>query len=151
MLVDYKTTALKKLNTAYLVSAGNKAQIRAYVTLLKQMGKPMLPLAALIYLPRDKPTDFRVEMLRVNYANVTKQIESYREQFVLASSITKRSQLKELVEARPCSEGCLKQFEWCDWRKHCAGPENTKTVLRELNNVFDRVEDKLPIKLEKRK
>lgn len=151
LVVDYKTSSLKKTTlqkgvpNQKMVSSSNRSQIRAYVTLLKKMGKPVAPFAALIYIPRDNPFEFKVHVLEVDFTKERRLIGSYKRQFKMAVHAKTKADLVEMVEERPCSEKCLKQFEWCKWRNMCAGPDNAKVILRELDNIRRVVDARLPI------
>jgi hypothetical protein len=160
IVIDYKTSSLKKtaagsraktdaqrkLAQAKMVSSNNRSQIRAYVTLLKKAGMPVAPFAALIYIPRDNPFAFKVHVLSVDYAKESRLIQRYKESHAIALKASTMDDLREMVADRPCSEKCLKQFEWCKWRHMCAGPDNEKAILRQLNEIRKVIIKRLPIK-----
>ena len=160
IVLDYKTSSLKKTNAgsrakseaerklaqARMVSSSNRSQIRTYVTLLKKLGRPMAPFAALIYIPRDNPFEFKIHLLNVDFAKEGRLLRGYKHDFKLAVKAKTYEDLVEIVDNRPCSEKCLKQFQWCKWRNMCAGEQNTKVILREMNNIRKVVDKRLPIK-----
>lgn len=146
IVVDYKTAKMKNMGTDHMASHHNKSQIRAYVALLKKLGKPVVPFAALIYVPREDLKHFQVKVVSVDFEKMYPKIENYIKQFKQAVRVRAKSDLIPIVEDRPCSEKCLKQFEWCQWRGMCAGEENEEVILRELNNIRKVMLPRLPIK-----
>lgn len=146
VVVDYKTTSTEKIGTDKLVNAGYKAQIRSYVAILHRLKKPVLPFAVLVFIPRDDPLKLQPVVVKVDYESQLTKIDNYKKQFNIVTSVKSAGDLQEVVDNRPCSQGCLKQFEWCQWRNMCAGPENDEVILKELNNIRKVVKHRLPIK-----
>lgn len=153
IVVDFKTSSIKKTTgdaktgapNPKMVSSNNKSQIRAYVCLLRKMGKPVTPYAVLVYIPRDNPFQFKSHALQVDFSKEARLIMSYKRQHRIASTVKTREDLVALVDERPCSQGCLKQFEWCKWRHMCAGEDNRKAILRQLDEIRKAVDHRLPI------
>ena len=81
VVIDYKTSSVKRVAGPDMVSADNKAQIRAYVGILKEMGQNMLPFGFLVYIPRDNPYKFEIAVVDVSFEKERKRVKRYKQQF----------------------------------------------------------------------
>ena len=147
LVLDYKTSSVKKvgIKSKLVISESYMAQIRSYVTILHHQGHAMLPFAVLVYIPRDDPDRFRSMVVPVEFEAEYAKIKAFKKQFKVAVNVADKDDLRDLIAIRPCAKGCLPEFEWCKWRHHCAGPDNAKVALRELDAIRIRLGDKIPI------
>ena len=147
VVIDYKTTSMSKLNASpcLMPYKDNVFQIGGYVGQLHEMGYPVLPLAFLIYVPRDNPWRFRLEPVRVDLEEETRRVILYKKRFKRVASVATIDELKDVIASRPCRKGIIADFDGCRYAASCAGPAQEKAITREATSVFNRVEAKLPI------
>lgn len=147
IVVDYKTTSLKVVNATdcLLPYHNNMGQICAYVGQLKELGHPMLPMALLVYVPRDNPWRYRMEPVPVDFEAEAKKAALYVRRFKHVGSVKDQDGINEVIAIRPCRDKLLSQFKSCAFAESCAGPENTAKIERATGHVLARVIHKLPI------
>lgn len=145
IVIDYKTTSIYAVDRKPLPYIENCYQISAYVGRLHAAGKPVLPLALLVYTPRDNPWRFVIKPVEVDFEEEERRFNLYKKRFVRIASASSREDLVGAVSSRPCRNGPMKPFEGCAWSKTCAGPKNSEKTVERMAHVMERVQHKLPI------
>ena len=148
VVIDYKTTSLKKVNAKdrKIPYKENIFQIGGYVGQLHEMGYPVIPLAFLIYVPRDNPWRYCVEPALLDFDEEARRAKLYKKRFIKIASLDSLEELERTVANRPCKDKLLADFAHCKYADMCAGPDQHKFILREAIAAFHKVEAKLPIR-----
>lgn len=147
IVLDWKTTSLKKVNAkeSEFPYTDNVSQIAAYVGQLHELGHPVLPLAMLVYTPRDNPRQYKVCTVDVDFSLERKRVAVYVARFEQAGNAVSAKDVEEIVEDRPCKNKLSSVFRSCKRADKCAGPGNHAQVVKELEAVRVKVFSKLPI------
>lgn len=148
IVIDYKTSSTFKVRAkdSKMPYIANVRQIGGYVGQLHEMGYPVVPLAYLIYVPRDNPWSYRLEPVAVNIEDEARRVKLYQKRFIRIAAVSTRDELIDVVDTRPCRKELLDDFHDCGHSGKCAGPDNRNTIIRSMAEVLVRVEKKLPIR-----
>ncbi len=147
IVIDYKTSSTYKTisTSSGIPYIGNVRQISGYVHALHESGYPVLPLAFLVYVPRDNPFRPRLEPVRVNLDDEARRLRIYTKRYVQIASAHKLSDLEKAVDTRPCRRELVDDFCECPNSARCAGPDNREGILEEMERIRQRMIKKLPI------
>lgn len=145
VVVDYKTTSTKKIESGALPYSDNKEQIRAYVNELHRKRKPVAPFAFLVYVPRDNPWKYKILVVMVNLEQEEKKRARYVSRFQIALKVETEDQVSSLVARRPCREKQKKLYASCPHFAYCPGSDNHDMILNKAQDLRSKLELKLPM------
>lgn len=146
VVIDYKTTSMLAVaDSSRLPYLDNKEQIRAYVNELHRVGKPVVPVAFLVYVPRDNPFKYIVKAVEVDFQEEEKKRKSYISQFKRAFTLSSLDELSLLVDKRPCRESLVKVHKKCPHASYCASSENRDLIFQKSKKVFLELKPNLPM------
>ncbi len=146
VIVDYKTTSSKSVNSKSGSEVNYTTQIGSYCTLMKpvlaEMGIDLIGWA-LVYVARD---NFVMKVVTGDNFTPLAQLKEWSKQHQGLLNLKSKSEVRELVANRICkTKDDNEKFDrWCVHKSRCVNTDSE--CMKAATEIYVKLEGKLPIK-----